>query len=80
MAFYMMNSVMAFKSICFWSYKSILIFLLNAWSFLLKEKFQPQPHLLLLKLNNFEKNSLIGVEGSNYINSVSVAKLISWKT
>lgn len=41
MAFYMMNSVMAFKSICFWSYNSMLIFLLNAWSFLLKEKFQP---------------------------------------
>lgn len=37
MAFYMMNSVMAFKNICFLSYNSLLIFLLNAWSFLFKE-------------------------------------------
>lgn len=55
MAFYMMNSVMVFRSICFWSYNSILICLLNAWSFLLKEEFQPQPLLLLLKLDHSKK-------------------------
>lgn len=81
MAFYIMNSVVAFKSVCFWRYNSTLFFPLNAWSFLLKEEFQPQPLLLSMKLNNSGKKiALIGVERSNCIKSVSVAKLISKKT
>lgn len=58
------SRVFAFEAIILSSFS---FWMLSFWSFLLKDEFQPQPLLLLLKLNHSEKNKIafIGVEGSN---------------
>lgn len=58
------SRVFAFEAIILSSFS---FWMLSFWSFLLKDEFQPQPLLLLLKLNHSEKNKIasVGVEGSN---------------